>query len=86
VTNWDYRVVKEFDYNSDEMSLSIREAYYNDNGELCGYTQLGVSPHVESIEELRDILNRMLLSLDKPVLVDGEVVFAEFTDKDEDNE
>ncbi len=86
MSDWDYRVVKEFDYNLDEILLSIQEAYYNDNGELCGYTPLGISPLVESIEDLRDILNRMLLALDKPVLVDGEVVFAEFTDKDEDNE
>jgi hypothetical protein len=83
---WNHRVVKKHYPETDETFYTIHEAHYNDNGDLYGYTEGGVDPCGESIEELRETLNRMLRALDQPVLVDGEAVFAEFTDKDEDDE
>ncbi len=80
---WNYRVVKTHYPETDETFFSLHEAHYNDNGDLYAYTEFGIDPHGESIEELRDILNRMMSAIDKPVLVDGEVVFASPTDFDE---
>jgi hypothetical protein len=85
---WNHRVVKKHYPETDETFFTIHESHYNDNGDLYGYTESGVDPCGESIEDLRDILNRMLRALDKPVLVHGEVVFAPITDfyEDEGNE
>jgi hypothetical protein len=84
---WNHRVVKTYYPDMDETFFSVHEVYYNDNGDLTNCTVLGVRPRGESLEELREELNMMLRALDKPVLIDGEVVFASLTDnEDEDDE
>lgn len=83
---WNYRVVKKHYPDTDETCFTIHEAHYNDNGELYAYTESGVDPCGESIEELRELLNRMLRALDNPVLVDGEVVFASLTENEDEDD
>ena len=83
---WNHRVVKTHYPKTDETFFTIHEAHYNDDGEIYTYTVSGVDPCGESIEELRDILNRMMSALDKPVLVDGEVVFAPLDDDEDDSD
>lgn len=83
MSHWNHRVVKKHYHETDETLFSIHEAHYNDNGELYGYTESGVAPCGESLEELRETLNRMFEASYRPVLVDGEVVFASPTDFDD---
>ena len=86
MSHWNHRVVTQYFPETDETYFTIHEAHYNDNGDLYGYTESGVDPCGESLEELREILHMMLRALDTPILVDGEVEFASLTDEDEDNE
>ena len=75
---WNLRVVKQiFD---DEIDwFSIREVFYNKNGDITGYTEDPVDICGESIDELLGYLHWCLNCLDKPILEDGKV---EFVDQD----
>jgi hypothetical protein len=67
VEMWNYRVIKDEDYD-EEYPLSIREVYYNEDGypfmteiEPCRFSE-------ESIEDLKDTLRWMCKALDKPII------------------
>jgi hypothetical protein len=51
---------------------TIREAYYDKEGNVDGWTVEAIAPGGETIEELRTELQRMLKCLDQPVLDDVE--------------
>lgn len=57
---WNYRVV----HTGDE--YGIHEVYYDPTG----WTVEPVPVVADSVEDLRDVLNRMLAALDKPVIED----------------
>lgn len=63
---WNYRVVK-FEQENDEPWLEICEVYYNTHGKPNAHTK-GVSVGSETIEGLKWILEKMLESLDKPII------------------
>ena len=63
---WTYRVVKKYFPETDKHLFTVHEAHYYDDGHYA-YTHSGVYPSGESLEELREDINRMLLALDKPV-------------------
>src|SRR3990167_8254322 len=73
---WDHRIVKEVLENGDSW-FSIREAFYNDAGELFAYTEEPADISGESIESLRQTLNWIQSAFDKEILIDGEVKFAD---------
>lgn len=66
MSHWSYRVLKR-DHHG-EAEYVIVEAYYDDQGNLDGRTEDAVEPYGETIEELRQTLQSMLLALDKEVL------------------
>lgn len=70
---WNHRVMKSYPANQEDAWYSIREVYYDENGKVDGYTQDAIDPGSDSIEGLREVLCRMLLALDKPVLVEDEM-------------
>lgn len=77
MAHWNHRVIKrETTYRrgeSDEITeiaFGIVEAYYDDAGKLNGYTEDDIAPYGETLEELRENLQRMLKALDKEVLDD----------------
>jgi hypothetical protein len=76
---WNHRVVKETLDDGMEW-LTIREVFYNENGEITGYTEDAVNISGETVEDLRWQCQKILECLDKDVLIDGKVVFAS-TDK-----
>jgi hypothetical protein len=51
--------------------FEIVEAYYDADGKLEMQTVDAVSPGGETVDELRDELNRMLRALDEPVIDGG---------------
>ena len=63
MTTWNHRVVR-FDHDW----LSICEVYYDKDGQIQGHTVDGVRVGSESIDGLREVLQKMLDSLDKPIL------------------
>lgn len=73
--HWNHRVVREGD-DTGEL-FSIRETFYNADGSIWSYTAEPASLIGESIDDLRQYLERCLKALDAPVLVDGEVEFTE---------
>jgi hypothetical protein len=57
--SWNYRVVKS-------------EVYYED-GKVDGWTEDAIAPGGETVDELREELQRMISCLDKPVLDEAEL-------------
>ena len=62
---WNHRVVK---FSEDEDYFAICEMYYDEDGNPWAHTEDGVRVSGNSVEELRETLQRMLDCLDKPVL------------------
>lgn len=75
---WNYRAVKTT-YTTDidegetveEVVVTIHEVYYDDNGFVNAMTENPVSFGGETLSELKDIIDRVQSSLEKPVL-DGD--------------
>ena len=63
--SWNYRVMKQV-FDGDDY-LQIHEVFYYENNEKS-WTINGVTVAGESIEELKDTLNKMLEALDKEIL------------------
>lgn len=77
---WNHRVIQRkqviFPDAPDEyteISFGIVECYYHDNHDISGYTVNDIAPYGETVDELRESLERMLRALDRPILIDGEV-------------
>lgn len=68
MSHWNYRVVRRV-YETGEVEFAIHEAFY-DIGKVPGVsiTMEAVPPHAESVEGLREVLQEMLKSLEKPPL------------------
>lgn len=66
MSHWNYRVLKR--NQAGGVEYVIVEAYYDNEGNLDGRTEDAVSPYGETVEELRQSLQWMLLALDKEVL------------------
>ena len=64
-STWNHRVMKHKDGEQDW--FQIHEVYYKGDN-VDGYTENGISVGGNTIEELREVLNLMLESLDKEVL------------------
>lgn len=75
MSHWNHRVVKKI-YPNGEEEYSIREAFYNDAGELCAYTENPIDLACETLDDLREYILWCLKALDAPILEDGKVKFA----------
>lgn len=62
-----------------EFEFGIREVFYNDHDEICGMTENSTAPHGETVEELKESLQRMLQACDKDVLIEEEIVYGSWT-------
>ena len=63
---WNHRVMKSKD--GDDDYYQIHEVYYDKEGKVDGYTARGTSPCGNSLQELKEDLERMLNCLNKEVL------------------
>lgn len=65
---WNYRVGKKAEHWCSEPidRYSIIEVYYEDNGEVKGYTGF-VGPQGESLEDLKADMQKMAEAFDKPI-------------------
>lgn len=70
--SWNYRVTKRLDAAWGDEWYEIREVYYGDDEQVQGWTQNPIPVCGESVDEVRECLERMLESLDKPVIEIGE--------------
>lgn len=73
--SWNHRVMRRtHSFKSDGKEYSedcyeIHEVYYDDNDNIEGFTEDAIAPCGETIEELREELQRMLDCLDEPLLI-----------------
>ena len=73
---WNYRVIKSG--QDTDTFFSVQEVYYSEGEEEKNYSHtLDCTPNGNSIDELKTQLERMLKSLDKPVLDEIPVEEAE---------
>lgn len=82
MSTWNYRVmaIPHPKKGWDEVSLTINDVYYNDEGEPDSYGELMEAPtyrHGEvaggdTIEEVRGDLDNMTKACDKPILCAGD--------------
>jgi hypothetical protein len=70
MADWNYRIVKRIWYNKlhedNQEMFDLREVYYDENGDVDYMTDAYITEH--SIEDMRETLQWMLESLDKPVI------------------
>lgn len=60
--SWNFRVMEK------DGEFAIYEVFYNDEGQVQGYTENPSFPRAESIEELKEDLERYAEAMSKPVL------------------
>ena len=63
---WNYRVVNCEDETEGDPWVEIREVFYDTMGKPMGHTTATVGS--ESLSDIKQVLEWMLLALDKPVL------------------
>lgn len=85
MTHWNHRVIKKDYCEGDSVytEYSVRETYYNEDDSIYAYMENPCRVHGESLESLRQFLERCLKALDQPILVDGEVVFNDGGDSED---
>lgn len=66
---WNHRVMKHEKADGDDDWYQIHEVFYDSNREPGSWTKEGIAPGGNSLQELREDLERMLKSLDKEVLI-----------------
>jgi len=64
IDHWDFRI-----FRGEDGLHTIGEVYYSKNGDVLGWTEDGISPSGESVEELSQCLKYMMDALKKPVFI-----------------
>lgn len=64
--SWNNRVIRRF-HDSEEY-FEIHEVYYDEKGNPDGVTEDGIVPFGDTLEELREELQRFLDACKKPIL------------------
>ena len=87
MSHWNHRILKK-KINGEDI-FSIREVYYNDDGEIYGITEHPVEIWGNTIEEIKETCEMILRCVDTPVLIDGKIKFAKinlYSDKEGEDE
>ena len=85
--DYDYRVVfMPFEEGSDEGEYSIREVYYNEDGEVTWYSDEAVELSGEDFWEFADEFDAIAEAFEQPVLVQVGDELVEDDSEDEDEE
>jgi hypothetical protein len=86
--SWNYRVIRRSEIYYDDLTRSgsykcyevfIHEVYYDESGNIIGWSENAATITGHSKEELRGDLNLFNMALNKPILeeVDGKLVEVE---------
>lgn len=76
---WNYRLCK-YTYKKDsyeEIYYEIREIYYNENGDICAVTENPAGLLAESPEEMKEVLKRIGIALEKDIVDLDTIKFAD---------
>lgn len=85
--SWDYRVIfAPYEAGSDEGEYTIREVYYDDEGEISWFADEGVEFVHEDFWELADDFDAVAEAFDKPVLIliDGDLIEDDEEESEDD--
>lgn len=77
--SWNYRVCKETyskGTQDEEVGFTIREVYYNKNGEIYAMSENSANIYGESLLELGEVMKKMIVSLNKEVIDLDTFIFA----------
>lgn len=78
---WNYRIISHppngLAGNEGIRTYQIHEVY-TDNGEIIGFTEKGIEPFGESMDELRQDFEHMQIAFTKPVLKVEDLESAQF--------
>ena len=66
---WNHRVMKHEKADGDDDWYQIHEVYYDSKREPDSWTQHGIKPGGNTLEDLRDELIRMLEATEKQILI-----------------
>ncbi len=83
---WNYRLVKST-YKGEgyeEVNYEIREAYYNKDGGVWAITENGARAFGETPEEIKIVLDRMRMALDRDI-IDEDTFVPDSADFEDDN-
>lgn len=67
MATWNYRLMKH-ENDKGEVFYGVHEVYYDENGDIEGWSEESVSPVKESVDELKEELERMMMSFEKEML------------------
>ena len=68
---WNYRICKEVicpDTDYEETLFSLREVYYDSEGNITGYTANPVGLVSESLDGFKDTLSKIQIAINKEVI------------------
>lgn len=73
---WNYRLMQKIDgagTSFEETVLYVVEVYYDENNKIIGWTD-EKTVYGDNVEEVRQTLEWMILSLDKPILIESDLL------------
>lgn len=72
MSGWNNRIVRRCYINPltghEEVTFSVHEAYYDDNGAVSALTKDSIAPQGEMLKELKGEIHRFLDAFEKPIL------------------
>jgi hypothetical protein len=81
MSHWNHRVVLFDDHG--EPFYEIHEVYYNDNNEIAGMTKYAVGVSGETVEDIKQTLERMMSACNKEVIIESEIVYGKWSEDDD---
>ena len=67
MTHWNYRLMKR-ENDKGEVFYGVHEVYYDENGDIEGWSEESVTPVGESKDELKKTLTDLVKALDEEIL------------------
>ena len=69
---WNNRIVKH--EKDDIVWYAVHEVFYNDSGEICGYTERPITILGETVEDVKSQLEMIMKDIEKHEVVDASTV------------
>lgn len=69
--SWNHRIIRHIEQRThmdDGIYYAIHEVYYDEDGKVNGWTEEPIRIMEESLDDLKVTLQRLIESLDKPVI------------------
>lgn len=71
--HWNYRVIKT-EVGKNDFLYAIHEVYYDKNDKIVAWAAVSVTPTVDKMEDLDEIINKLERSLRKEILIGKDII------------